>query len=149
MRPARMALAAALGLALATGAAAQGGMGGGMGGGGMGGGRGMWQGIVTKLCPADIEKHCATVPAAGQRDCLAGKINELSEPCLTAVESTAVDRGPGTGPVASLCMTEIAKFCPEVEHVQGQVRRCLTEHKAELAQPCVVALENTGPAWAR
>ncbi|MFT4078002.1 cysteine rich repeat-containing protein [Rhodomicrobium lacus] len=140
MRPAKTALAAALGLALATGAAAQG---------GMGGGRGMWQGVVTKLCPAEIARHCATVPAAAQRDCLAGKIKELPEPCLTAVESTGADRGPGSGPVASLCMTEIAKFCPEVEHVQGQVRRCLMQHSAELGTPCTVALENTGPAWAR
>jgi hypothetical protein len=140
MRPAKTARAAALGLALATGAAAQG---------GMGGGRGMWQGVVTKLCPAEIARHCATVPAAAQRDCLAGKIKELPEPCLTAVESTGADRGPGSGPVASLCMTEIAKFCPEVEHVQGQVRRCLMQHSAELGTPCTVALENTGPAWAR
>jgi hypothetical protein len=137
--------AAAIFIALASPASAQGmGPGGGMGGMGMG----MWQGVVGKLCVKDIEMHCAGIgEGPGQRACLEGKSKELSENCRLALESTGPDRGRGTGPVATLCMSEIAKFCPEVEHAFGQVRTCLSAHSGELGEACTVALDNTGPRW--
>jgi hypothetical protein len=115
----------------------------------MGGmGMGMWQAVVGKLCVKDIETHCAGIgPGPGQRACLEGKSKELSENCRLALESTGPDRGRGTGPVATLCMSEIAKFCPEVEHAFGQVRTCLSAHSGELGEACAVALDNTGPRW--
>ena len=66
---------------------------------------------------------------------------------LLALELTGPDRGRGTGPVATLCMNEISKFCPEVEHAFGQVRNCLNAHSGELGEACTIALENTSPRW--
>jgi hypothetical protein len=129
--------AAAIALSLASPASPQ----------GMGMGMGMWQDLLTKLCPKEIDAHCKGVEANGLRTCLEGKLKELSETCQTAVESTGPDRGRGTGPVASLCMNDIAKFCPTVEHAFGQVRTCLNSHKSELGEACVIALDNTGPRW--
>jgi hypothetical protein len=134
------AAAMLIGAAITTPASAQG-TGGGMG-------MGMWQGVVDKLCAKELAAHCAGQPGLGLRACLEGKPKELSENCRLAVESTGPDRGRGTGPVATLCMNEIAKFCPEVEHAFGKVRICLSSHKGELGEGCVIALENTGPGWA-
>lgn len=153
-----MLAAAVIGLALASPAYAQGmgcGMGGGMGmgcgmgkGGGMGMGRGM--GPVAKLCAKDIETHCAKIQRGpALRTCLQEKSKDLSENCRTAVESTGPGRGPGQGPVAHLCKTEIDKFCTGVEHVRGQVRTCLETHKSELGEACTTALDTTGCRWKR
>jgi hypothetical protein len=146
MRTNAMAVgAASILIALASPASAQG-----MGpGGGMGGMRmGMWQALVGKLCVKDIETHCKGAgQGPDQRTCLEGKSKDLSENCRLALESTGPDRGRGTGPVATLCMNEIAKFCPEVEHAFGQVRNCLNAHGGELGEACTIALENTGPRW--
>lgn len=141
-----MVAVAALGIAIASPAAAQGmGPGGGMGGMGGGGGMGL-MGLVVKLCTKDIEKHCATTPqGTALRTCLEAKSKELSENCQTALDLTGPNRGMGTGPVAQLCMADIGKFCAEVPHQNGQVRMCLEKHRAELAEPCTVALDNTGP----
>ncbi len=147
MRQKVMAVGAAvLLIALASPASAQGmGPGGGMGG--MGMGMGMWQGLVGKLCAKDIATHCKAEQGPGQRACLEGKSKDLSENCRLAIESTGPDRGRGTGPVATLCMNEISKFCPEVEHAFGQVRNCLNAHSGQLGEACAIALENTGPRW--
>ena len=139
-KSAKAAGAAAICIALASPASAQ--------GMGPGGGMGMWQGLIVKLCAKDIETHCVGMEQGpGLRACLEGKSKELSENCLTAIELTGPDRGRGTGPVASLCMNEISKFCPEVEHVFGEVRTCLNAHSGELGEACTIALENTGPRW--
>ena len=142
MRKNAMAVgAAAILIALATPAWAQ----------GMGPGRGMggmWQGLIVKLCAKDIETHCKdTDQGSGQRTCLQGKLKDLSENCRLALESTGPDRGRGTGPVATLCMNEISKFCPEVEHAFGQLRNCLNAHSGELGEICTIAIENTGLRW--
>jgi hypothetical protein len=142
MRKNAMAVAAtAILIALATPASAQ----------GMGPGRGMggmWQGLIVKLCAKDIETHCKGADQGpGQRTFLEGKLKDLSENCRLALESTGPDRGRGTGPVATLCMNEISKFCPEVEHAFGQVRNCLNAHSGELGEVCTIAIENTGPRW--
>jgi hypothetical protein len=135
-----LAAAAVLLAAIASPAAGQG-MGGGMG-------MGMWQGLLTKLCAKELQTLCpGAEQGLPQRTCLEGKSKDLSEACRLTVESTGPDRGRGTGPVATLCMNEIAKFCPEVEHAFGKVRMCLSSHKGELGEACTVALENTGPGW--
>lgn len=115
---------------------------------GMGQGMGMGPGMgpVAALCAKEIDAHCAQTPRGpAMHACLEGKIKELSENCRTAVESTGSGRGPGTGPVARLCVNEIDKFCPEVEHVRGQVRACLEQHKGDLGEACTTALNTTGP----
>ncbi len=115
---------------------------------GPGGGMGMWQGLIGKLCAKDIETHCKGLEQGpAQRACLEAKSKELSENFQLALESTGPDRGRGMGPVATLCMNEISKFCPEVEHAFGQVRMCLESRKSELGEACTIALDNTGPRW--
>lgn len=136
--------AAAIGAVMTTAAFAQGmGPGGGMGMGGMGMG-GMGMGPVAKLCAAEIDKHCTGQRGPQARTCLEANEKALSEDCRVALASTGPDRGPGTGPVARLCVAEIGKFCAEVEHVNGQVRDCLDKHRAELGNACTVALDTTG-----
>jgi hypothetical protein len=104
---------------------------------------GMWQGLIVKLCAKDT--HCKGADQdPGQRTCLQGKLKDLSENCRLALESTGPD---GTGPVATLCMNEIGKFCPEVEHAFGQLRTCLNAHSGELGEIGAIAIENTGPRW--
>jgi hypothetical protein len=142
MRKNAMAVgAAAILIALASPATAQG-----MGGMGMGGA--MWQGLIGKLCAKDIDTHCAGIAqGSDQRACLEGKSKDLSENCRLALESTGPDRGRGPGPVSTLCMNEISKFCPEVEHAFGQVRNCLNAHSGELGEACTIVLDDTGPRW--
>lgn len=132
-------LATIVGIAFASPAFSQG-----MGRGGMGMGPG--PAIVTKLCTKEIETHCAnTQSGAAQRSCLEAKSKELSENCQEALESTGPNMGPGSGPVARLCMKEIGKYCAEVPHENGKVRICLEEKRKELGEACIVALDNTGP----
>jgi hypothetical protein len=57
--------------------------------------------------------------------------------------------GTGTGPVATACKDDIAKYCADKEHGQGAVRRCLEEHHDNVSQACRNALDNTGPRWSR
>jgi hypothetical protein len=131
-------LAVVFSVAFASTAFAQG-----MGQGRMGMGPG--PGIITKLCAKEIETHCANTQGPAQRSCLEAKSKELSENCQEALESTGPNMGPGTGPVARLCMKEIAKFCAEVPHENGKVRICLEEKRKELGEACTIALDNTGP----
>lgn len=137
----------ALGLALCGAAFAQSGgqgMGGqGMGGQGLGGMGGM--GVVTALCAKEIEKHCAAAPRGPAAwSCLSARAKDLGADCATAVESMGPDRGPGTGPVARLCMVEIDKHCAGVEHGNGKVRDCLEAKRNTLGRACIIALDNTG-----
>ena len=104
-------------------------------------------GVVTALCTKEITAHCANTPRGPETwVCLNTRAKELSETCKTAIDATGPDMGPGTGPVARLCMVEIDKHCAGIEHGRGAVRECLEKHKSELGEPCVVALDNTG--WA-
>ena len=57
--------------------------------------------------------------------------------------------GTGTGPVATACKADIAKYCADKEHGQGEVRRCLQEHHDEVTPACRNALDTTGPRWSR
>lgn len=49
------------------------------------------------------------------------------------------------GPVATICKTEIEKFCTDKEHVSKGVRNCLESNKTTLSKECQQILENTGP----
>jgi hypothetical protein len=114
---------------------------------GQGGGHGGIA-VVAALCAKELAAHCAAFqrgPAAWV--CLDSRREQLSEDCRTAVEATGPDMGPGTGPVARLCMAEIDKHCAGVEHGTGLVRECLDKHRGELGEGCVVALDKTG--WGR
>jgi hypothetical protein len=50
-----------------------------------------------------------------------------------------------TGPVATACKEDIAKYCADKEHGQGDVRACLVANKDKVSDVCKQALDNTGP----
>jgi hypothetical protein len=79
--------------------------------------------------------------------CLNSHEKDLSANCREVVEGTGPDMGPGMGPVARLCMTEIAELCTGIEHGSGLVRQCLDKTREKLSEGCRVALDNTG--WGR
>lgn len=56
---------------------------------------------------------------------------------------------PGTGPVATQCVEDIAKFCAGKEHGQGDIRACLQTKYSELSADCKQALDTTGPGSRR
>lgn len=49
-----------------------------------------------------------------------------------------------TGPVATNCKAEIAKFCAQEEHGDGEVRECLKDNRENLSSLCKEALDTTG-----
>lgn len=53
------------------------------------------------------------------------------------------------GYVMEKCAAEIEEFCDGVEHMRGQVRICLEEHRDELSQQCKQALDTSGPGRGR
>lgn len=50
-----------------------------------------------------------------------------------------------SGPVASACSEEIAKYCADKEHGRGEVRACLEANKDKASSACKTALATTGP----
>lgn len=98
---------------------------------------------------ASINDEAATPNGPALRSCLVAKTKDLGPDCLSAVESVGPDRGPGSGPVARLCMHEIDKHCAGVEHGTGAVRACLEAKRSELGNACAIALDNTGPGRRR
>jgi len=49
-----------------------------------------------------------------------------------------------TGPVATACKKDIAKFCPGKSHGRGEVRNCLQSHYDKVSAACKHALDTTG-----
>jgi len=65
---------------------------------------------------------------------------------IAFVVSSAIVTGTWAqqGPVASACKEDIAKFCADKEHGEGEVRACLEANKDKVASTCNTALETTG-----
>jgi hypothetical protein len=63
---------------------------------------------------------------------------------LGGMVATACAQGPGQGPVAKECATEISQYCAGMSHGAGKVRACLRAHAKELSQSCRYALDHTG-----
>jgi hypothetical protein len=115
---------------------------------GPGGGASGGLAVVSAICAKEIATHCAATPRGPAAwVCLNEHQKDLSENCLQVVEGTGPDMGPGMGPVARLCMTEIAQNCAGIEHGTGLVRECLEKDRSKLSEGCIVALDNTG--WGR
>lgn len=49
-----------------------------------------------------------------------------------------------TGPVATQCAADIAKYCANLTHAGGAVRACLEEQASKVSPECRTALETTG-----
>lgn len=50
----------------------------------------------------------------------------------------------GTGPVASACADDIAKYCAGKSHENREARTCLEANKAKVSAACKSALDSTG-----
>lgn len=48
-----------------------------------------------------------------------------------------------SGPVATACKDDIARYCADKEHGHGEVRACLEAHKDKVSATCRDALETT------
>lgn len=104
--------------------------------------------VLGALCGTEIERFCAATPRGPAAwVCLNAHEKDLSDNCRAVVEGTGPDMGPGMGPVARLCMSEIAAHCAGIEHGSGLVRQCLENSRAKISDGCRVALDNTG--WGR
>lgn len=62
----------------------------------------------------------------------------------TAAAAQQRGGGPGTGPVAQFCQTDIEKLCQGKVHGGGEVRDCLEANKAKVSAECAKALDSTG-----
>lgn len=123
-RPA-IALFAALALAPAAGSA-QGPRG------GPGAGAGPCRADATRLCP-DVK------PGGGAlARCLREQMDALSPECRDQIASRP--KGGRGVPIREACASDIETHCGGLEHVGGQVARCLAENRAKLSQPCQDAL---------
>jgi Cysteine rich repeat len=49
-----------------------------------------------------------------------------------------------SGPVATICSKEIAKYCAKAGHGNAQTRNCLEKHRKDLSAACRKALDTTG-----
>ncbi|MFT3731382.1 MAG: cysteine rich repeat-containing protein [Hyphomicrobium sp.] len=47
-------------------------------------------------------------------------------------DETAAPPAGGKG----ACKADVQKFCSGVEHAKGKIRACLSEHQADLSDPC-------------
>ncbi|OYZ18983.1 MAG: hypothetical protein B7Y39_12790 [Bdellovibrio sp. 28-41-41] len=64
---------------------------------------------------------------------------------LVSVFISLASYAKGDGPVATVCKTDIEKFCADKQHVAREVRTCLETKKTEISKECLQVLENTGP----
>jgi hypothetical protein len=64
---------------------------------------------------------------------------------LVSVLISLASYAKGDGPVATVCKTDIEKFCADKQHVAREVRTCLETKKTEISKECLQVLENTGP----
>lgn len=76
-------------------------------------------------------------------------MHRLWKPAAVAIAFATLVLPPSAraqkGPVASACKDEIAKFCADKQHGQGQIRACLEGHKDQASAACKTALDTTGP----
>lgn len=62
---------------------------------------------------------------------------------LTTLAGAAVAQ-QGTGPVASACADDIAKYCAGKSHENREARTCLEANKSKVTAACKTALDTTG-----
>ena len=120
------------------------------------GGAALAQGMIASECKAEIAEFCAQTPhgAGAVPACLSQHADALTDACKAALASKGpgwgrTKRGPGEGMVIAQCEAEIARFCAEIPHGDGQVPACLREHLGELSDPCKITLATKGPGEGR
>ena len=72
-------------------------------------------------------------------------MNKMSVLMLAAVTSiTITGASAQTGPVAEACNEDMAKYCADKSHDNGEMRACLDENIDKVTEACKTALETTG-----
>lgn len=61
----------------------------------------------------------------------------------TCVSGTSVYAQQGT--VANACKEDIATYCADKPHGQGEARACLQANRNKVSDVCKMALDTTGP----
>ena len=71
---------------------------------------------------------------------------QLKRVLITCLGSLALisSASAQSGPVATACKTDIARYCAGKGHGNRQTRTCLETNKAKVSDGCKTALETTG-----
>jgi len=104
---------------------------------------------VIEGCASELETYCAAVtPGEGRLlACVYAHGDKLSGQCDFALYDAAVRLERAIRAltyVASECRADIESLCAGVQMGEGRIAQCLSDHAAELSQPCDQALTDVG-----
>ena len=104
---------------------------------------------VIEGCASELETYCAAVtPGEGRLlACVYAHGDKLSGQCDFALYDAAVRLERAISAltyVASECRADIESLCAGVQMGEGRIAQCLSDHAAELSQPCDQALTDVG-----
>jgi hypothetical protein len=99
----------------------------------------LWIGINvyaedTRPCADDVSKFCKDVTPGGGRiaNCLKEHEKDLSPACKKMTEEMMTRAKE----IHKACADDLDKFCKDVQPGNGNIARCLEEHKSELSPGC-------------
>jgi hypothetical protein len=99
-------------------------------------------------CARDIATYCSNVPheTSERVICLQAHASQLTAECREALkqkQSTGDSRRSkskkAVQPWVSPCMNDIRALCQGIPAGPGRVAECLTQHQAQLSEPCKAA----------
>jgi hypothetical protein len=104
---------------------------------------------VTQACQAEIQTYCRQVtPGQGRMlSCFYAHEDKLSVQCINALYdgmATLERTVEAISYVASQCRADIDTHCGATVPGEGRIAKCLLEKKADLSEPCVGAIDETG-----
>lgn len=102
-----------------------------------------------KGCDADIEQYCPGLPRNSQKAfmCMMAYEDKLSESCKLGIAEAAMSIKMSKAAIdysVRVCEEDADKYCLDVEPGEGRLINCIKEHEAEVSEPCVTALKETG-----
>lgn len=72
------------------------------------------------------------------------RILALAAGALLATLAGSAWAQQGTGPVATACAADLAKYCAGKSHENREARTCLEANKGKVSSACKTALDTTG-----
>ena len=100
-------------------------------------------------CQPEIETYCSQVTPGDGRllACFYAHEDKISGRCGWALYEAAAELehfADAVTHVASMCWDDLVEHCSEVEMGEGKVATCLLEHKAEVSDGCIQAIDDVG-----
>jgi hypothetical protein len=100
-------------------------------------------------CSNELKTYCSDVTPGGGRlvSCAKAHEDKLSPECISAINRAGywVQSIASTlRYVATQCVSDALKYCPDVELGEERVINCLASNRAELSKYCGRALEDIG-----